>query len=690
MSLGNFSVGQRFELNTQKYRVIRVLPDETIVADEMETGHTIEFKLTSLLQHWSTGLLVFGHARPTSERSALALATEQAREDSFRQDFSEDAQHEARCRLVYVKHLQSLPRSAALVPHIAKLWSDKAIWKRGHWPQKGPPHFTRVAQWVRTYEESGRDIRSLVNRRKHMGNRSNRFTPEVEEAMDDVIQTAYLTEERPTMQSAYMALRSKIGRMNMTRIPSQQFGVPSMRSFKRAIHCYSAYDIHRARYGKRAADIRFRVAKEGVPTLRPLARAAMDHCRLDLFVVDDATRFPLGRPWLTLLIDEHTRYVLGYYLGFEEPSSTSMVRALRHAISPKEPSADSRNSWNAWGVMDVLVVDNGNEFHSHALEMGAGRYGIAIEFCPRKSPWYKGKVERFFGTINTGLLSGLKGKTFSSVALRDEYDPAKHAVITLSTLRRVVRKWIVDVYHQTEHRVLKMTPAEAWAEGIGDVDRYLPEASVEMEAAFSKSVRKRLSHKGIEHDRLFYNSADLGEIRNLYGATVDVEVRVCDDDLGHVVVVAPDGKTLLQVPAVKHEYATGLTRWQHRKCKEYRALLREDRGREISVMEARQELLAMIAEDGRLAPRKTRNRQQRFIGDPRPTRVGTSGASSQPADDAQTSRAPREPDREHECVDATPTSAPASEVATGTSIQGVLADDVVPEFTSRRIEKECE
>ena len=66
---------------------------------------------------------------------------------------------------------------------------------------------------------------------------------------------------------------------------------------------------------------------------------------------------------------------------------------------------------------------NGREFHSEALEMAAGRYGITIQFCPRRKPWFKAKVERFFGTLNSGLLVDLKGKAFSSIARKRTASP---------------------------------------------------------------------------------------------------------------------------------------------------------------------------------------------------------------------------------------------------------------------------
>ncbi len=75
----------------------------------------------------------------------------------------------------------------------------------------------------------------------------------------------------------------------------------------------------------------------------------MDHSRLDIFVVDESTRLPLGRPWLTLIIDDNTRVVIGYYISFEPPSGVSMTRALKHALEPKELYPETKGVWDAWG-----------------------------------------------------------------------------------------------------------------------------------------------------------------------------------------------------------------------------------------------------------------------------------------------------------------------------------------------------
>lgn len=614
MVAGSFCVGQRLFLGGQAHRVSRDLGQGLLAIEELSTGRIQEHTIEGLLHAWKTGDLVIGDGRSTQQDdNALLQAIDRAHEDAFRQSYSQEAQARAQAKLVYVQQLEHLPRTeGVMMAAIQQTWSNQSLWKKAAAFLKAP-HFTTVASWIRRYQKAGRDIRALVDRHHDKGSEETRVDPIVCEIVEDLIQTRYLTEERPPLKVIHREARGMIALRNTTRPASQRLKVPSYRYVKRKVNEIAPYDRCVARFGKRVADIQFRMAGRGALAPHPLARACMDHTRMDVFVVDERSRLPLGRPWLTIVIDEYSRYVLGYYLSFEEPSNVSMTRALRHALSPKESSPDVKQPWDAWGVMETLAVDNGMEFHGRAMEAGAGRFGITIQFCPRRKPWFKGKVERFFGTLNTGVLVDMKGRTFSSIVLKGDYDPAKHAVMTLDTLRRVLHMWIVDVYHHEVHRGLEMTPAQAWNEGVARIDRYLPPSSIAVDAAFSASSLRRLTHKGIEFDLLLYNCRELGALRELYGSVIEVEVRTYDDDIGSIVVVAPDGKTLIKVPALDIEYAAGLTRWQHKVCKRFQRRLQEDDAREISLLDARNRIRALIEQDMQLTSRKTRNQQQRFL-----------------------------------------------------------------------------
>ncbi|MEL4419744.1 integrase, partial [Shewanella algae] len=76
-----------------------------------------------------------------------------------------------------------------------------------------------------------------------------------------------------------------------------------------------------------------------VQTTRILERVEIDHTPLDLFLVDDRTGLPCGRPTLTMCLDHFSKMPLGYHLSFSAPSLGAVIGALRHAVLPKEAMA---------------------------------------------------------------------------------------------------------------------------------------------------------------------------------------------------------------------------------------------------------------------------------------------------------------------------------------------------------------
>lgn len=619
MGLGTLQLGQRLVWDEAPYKMIRQLDDGAWVLENLASGRFSEHTEPALLDAWNQGALRFAEFPSDKPHDSEVKDLLEAFGDDFRKTYPQSAWEKAKKKLVFVQRLESAPiTESVLVPLIKEIWSDSKVWGLLKRPDK-LPGWSTVALWLRRYRNSGKDARSLIDRTLDKGNRQPRYCEEVIDIVDDVIETRYLTQERPSEMDVLEDAQGRIERANQSRPKSQAFRIPGITMLKTRIGLIPAFDRYAARYGLIAARLKFRNAGKGAPALKPLARVAMDHCRMNLFVVDEKTGLPLGRPWLTLLLDEYSRYVVGYYLGFEEPSNVSAARAIRQAIRPKtEVVANGKgivNTWDAWGVIDVLVVDNGFEFHGETVEQGCLQYGIKIQYCPRKKPWYKGKVERFFRSLDQGLTSSIPGKTFENLFKREDYDPAKNAVVTLTTLRSIILKWVVDYYHQKPHRILQMSPSQAWNEGIAHVDQYLPSSSVLLDAAFSKTDTRLLSKDGIENDSLFYQSEDLRRVRERFGNDIEVEIRVMDDDIAWIMVVVPQSKTVLRVNAVDQDYAAGMTRWQHGICKRYKRLKYKRNGLKLTLLAAKEAIREMIAIDTNLIKRSSRAKQKRFMGD---------------------------------------------------------------------------
>lgn len=614
MAAGSLQVGQRFTIDRVPYRLARRVEPHLWVVEDLGTGRFHEETASNLLEKWSAGNLRFNDV---GERKP---AVDKCFEDAYRQSYPASLWKRAQEKLRYIRGLAGAPITEGILrPRIEEIWKKTKAAKDGAVFSK-PPHFTSVALWISAYRNAGNDIRALIDKHRQKGNREPKKDPAIEETAHDLIENVYLTPERPSISDVLKELRGRIAKINQGRLPSEKLPLPGFAYLKRKIAQIPPYERDVARYGKRVADIKYRAAGLGPIAEKPLARACIDHCRLDLMVVDEEAGLPLGRPWLTLILDECTRCALGFYLGFEEPSVVSVARAIRHAIMPKTEllaaCPDIVNDWDVWGIFEVLVADNGMELHAKHIEQGAGRFGIQLQFCPRRKPWYKGKLERFFLTMNTGLLGSIPGKTFSSIINRGDYNPEKHAVVGLSTIRKLIPMWLVDVYHQAPHRGLGGdSPARLWNELIEDVDRWLPASSLVIESAFSKVDVRGLTHKGIEYDCLFYNSNEMRELRQRHGSEIEVEVRAMDDDLGSIIVVDPDGIRLTRVPAVDQHYAHGLTRWQHAMCKRYKRRMLDDQALEVSLMEARERIRELIRMDMGLVKRSSRKKQARFLGE---------------------------------------------------------------------------
>jgi len=70
--------------------------------------------------------------------------------------------------------------------------------------------------------------------------------------------------------------------------------------------------------------------KSGLHVKEALQLLQIDHTLVDVVVVDEFDREPIGRPWLTLAIDVATRMVPGFHLTLEAPSANLGCPGFEH------------------------------------------------------------------------------------------------------------------------------------------------------------------------------------------------------------------------------------------------------------------------------------------------------------------------------------------------------------------------
>lgn len=556
--------GAQLALNDEPYVVERQCSDGVWVLRHQLTGRLLEQTTEQVFEGYLTGGTTF---RAKELKNVSTLATRPQRRDTpVPVPATELA--DAKIRLAYVKAVRGLPLSQGQIEQ-----AIDEVWQTLEPRPAKKPHWVTAYRWTRAFTESDGVPAALLADTGNKGNRIPRYSQEVLEICEEVVESTYLRLERPTVQHVVDLAAAKTRQANQLRPQSAQLPMPTRRLMQRLIDGTPAYVQHAARYGREAARKKFRTSAMHRLTDSPLQRGEMDHTRMDVFVVDDVHGLPLGRPWLTVLLDDYTRCVLGFCLSFEPPSRATVARCLRHAFMPKtqlrEQYPDLKNDWAAFGVVSELVMDGGVEFHSEELEQICFELNIEQHFSPRKTPWFKGKVERFQGTLNRGVAVATPGKTFEGIVDRDDYDPKKHAVVAMSTLMHITVRWIVDVYHQKTHSALGCSPAQMWANMVKPHDIALVDDPLRFDAIVGGSANRILSHKGIEYAGLVYNSPEMGELRRHLGDRLDVVVRIDRSNLGSVIVLHPERGTPYRVPCLRPDYAEGLTEWQHGVCKRY-------------------------------------------------------------------------------------------------------------------------
>lgn len=187
------------------------------------------------------------------------------------------------------------------------------------------------------------------------------------------------------------------------------------------------------------------------PISRVLQQVQIEHTVVDVIVIDEQHRRPIGRPHVTAAIDVFSRSLVGLVVTLEAPSALSVGLCLGHMVTDKRAGLERLGVdvvWAMSGKPEQLYLDNAAEFKSEALRRGCEQHGIALGYRPPGEPHYGGIVERVIGTM-MAMVHELPGATFSNPARRGSYDSDKKAALTLGELQR----WLVPAVASSHGQV---------------------------------------------------------------------------------------------------------------------------------------------------------------------------------------------------------------------------------------------
>ena len=377
--------------------------------------------------------------------------------------------------------------------------------------------FVTLYRWISRYLSTG-SLSSLVPGYKERGGKGKtRLDEETEKTIKSFIDSEYLTKQKLPASKLIEDIKIYFKQAGMV--------APSDNTIRNRINAENYGKTLRLRNGKSEYLSKFNPVRDSFNADFPLEIVQIDHTPLDIMVVDEIMRKPIGRPYITIALDIFSRMVYGFYATLQAPSFFSAGQALYMGIMPKNNYLESlgvEGSWSIYGIPKSMTIhlDNAAEFRGDGLKRFCQEFNIGIDFRPRGAPYYGGHIERVVKTMNMRIHT-LSGTTFSNPKERGEYDSEAKAVFTLKELEKWIAEFIVNVYHKSIHSELNMTPEKKYEIGILGDDKTagtgLPDIIDREEAERIRISLLPIAERSVQKDGIsFENIKYYGDVLRKY------------------------------------------------------------------------------------------------------------------------------------------------------------------------------
>ena len=288
-----------------------------------------------------------------------------------------------------------------------------------------------IASWIRRYQQSGGKLESLYPRPRNDRGRTR--------ALDEDTIAVLLTLRREMPKATVPSLILEVNRRRLIK--------PGL--------LLSPATVYRLFH------------KEGL--FRPAEPPAIDRRKFEAELPNDiwqsdAMHGPMvvvtgkkRKSYLFSFIDDMSRLITHGEFFLSERLD-SYLGALRLALLKR-------------GLPRKLYVDNGPAFRSTHLHEITASLGIALIHSKPYKPQGRGKIERFFQTVQRQFLPGFKGTT-------------------LQELNEAFDAWLRDCYHSRPHSATGLSPLKRFADHM----ECLRPAPANLEDYFRKRARRRVAN----------------------------------------------------------------------------------------------------------------------------------------------------------------------------------------------------
>jgi len=235
-----------------------------------------------------------------------------------------------------------------------------------------------------------------------------------------------------------------------------------------------------------------------------LDRVIFDHTEADIRIQREfAGKLEMFRPWVSLLLDSHTRMILACVVtegdGLKgDPGTESLVALMALAIRGRTAT----DGTFIGGVPRLVQFDNAKAHLAEAMLNGYLQLGIATHAIRPASPWEDGKVERLMRTFKDEFLYTLPGfvGVLKDRYARDNWKPED--CLSLAVFEERLAVWIDSYNFERHHTSLQATPFEVWRDDTTVIER-VPDELIR-HGFLSESNGRRVSKNGIRYRNVDY------------------------------------------------------------------------------------------------------------------------------------------------------------------------------------------
>jgi putative transposase len=221
---------------------------------------------------------------------------------------------------------------------------------------------------------------------------------------------------------------------------------------------------------------------------------------------------------LTVIEDDYSRCIAGYFLSFDHPSIYHTALTLRQAIWRKQEP-----NWPICGIPEIFYTDNGGDFTSRHMEQVSADLKMRLVFSIPGMPRGRGRVERFFLTVNQLLLHKLPG-------YKPKTTPVTPPQLTLPVFEMQFKDFLLNEYHLRKQKAFTKTPQDRW-----EADGFLPQMPESLQQLdlmlLTVATTRRIRRDGIQFQNLRYMDVTLAPF-----VGEDVVIRYDPRDMAEIYV----------------------------------------------------------------------------------------------------------------------------------------------------------